>query len=374
VSEHAAPTPRVAVVLTQLGYGGAERQTVELLRRIVDSSWRPRLVACLSEHLQPYGPELEALGYRLEVFPRTGSFDAGRLWRLRRLLRGEGIGLVHAVHLLASGYAALATGFGRRPPMLPTVRGARPVRGRLRRAVYRRMIRRSPITLVNSESGRRVLAEDLSVPAERLQVVPNGLDFEALDQRAGDGRARLELGIPAGAPVVLYVGKDAPVKDVPRLVRVLGRVLERRPEAHSIVVGHGLDAAARARLAPRLPAERAHWLGARGDVPALMAEADALVLTSRSEGCPNVVLEALALGTPVVSGDVGDVRLIVGEDLSELVVPRDRDQEYVDALGKVLGQRDAYAGRARKRRPELERRFGMEAMVSRTLEAWERLV
>lgn len=366
--------PRVAVVLTQLGYGGAERQTAELLRRLVGSAWEPALVICLSEHLEPYGPELCRLGYRLEVLPRSGSFDAARLWRLRRLLVRERIGLVHAVHLLASGYVALATGFGRRVPMLPTIRGARRAKGRLRRAVYRRMLRRCPVTLVNSQSGRRTVAEDLRVPAERMAVVPNGLDFAELDRRAAEGEPlRAELGAPDDAPVLLYVGKHAPVKDVPRLMRVLASVLDRHPRAHAVLAGPGLDPDRAADLGAALPLERTHWLGPRDDVPRLMAGADVLVLTSRSEGCPNVVLEALALGTPTVSGDVGDVRDILGDPLSELVVPRDRDDAYGAALDRVLSDRRRHAALAGNRRPELERRFGMEAMVAATVETWSRL-
>jgi glycosyltransferase involved in cell wall biosynthesis len=362
------------VVLTQLGYGGAERQTVELLRRLAGGPWQPELVVCLSEDLEPHGPLLREMGYRLEVLPRRGSFDPARVWRLRALLARERIDLVHAVHLLASGYVALATRFGRKPPMLPTVRGARRVRGALRRAVYRRMIRRSPVTLVNSEQGKRILAADLGVPEDRLEVVPNGIDFEALDRAASGADPRPGLGIPAGAPLVLYVGKNAPVKDVPRLVRVLGELLARHPEAHAVVAGHGLDSAAGVALGPNLPGDRAHWLGPRSDVPLLLASADALLLTSRSEGCPNVVLEALALGTPVVSGDVGDVRGMVGEQLAELIVPPDRDEAYAAALDRVLGDPGAFGRRAAERRPELERRFGTRAMVQRTIALWQRLV
>jgi glycosyltransferase involved in cell wall biosynthesis len=373
VTSGSAERPRIAVVLTQLGFGGAERQTVELLRRLVDDPWRPSLVVCLSEHLEPYGPVLCELGYRVEVLPRRSSFDAARLWRLRRLLERERTSLVYPVHLLASGYVALATGFGRRLPMLPTVRGARPVRGALRRVVYRRMIRRSPVTLVNSQRGKQVLVADLGVPAERIEVVPNGMDFAALEHEAKGPDPRPGLGIPEQAPLVLYVGKNAPVKDVPRLVRVLGLLLARHPEAHAAIAGHGLDAETGAALGPRLPAERTHWLGPRGDVPALLRGADALLLTSRSEGCPNVVLESLALGTPVVSGDVGDVRGMLGEALAELVVPPEKDEAYTDALERVLAEPAAYARRAAERRPELERRFGTPAMVEATVALWRRL-
>ena len=150
--------PRIAVVFTQLGLGGAERQHFLLLRRLAERNhpWRPALVACLSEDLDPYGPALEALGYRLVVLPRRGSFDLGRLARLRRLLRAEGIDLCHAVHLLASGYCWLAARGGG-PVVLPTIRGGVTGRGRLRRFLYAVAFTRSPLILANSERGREAL-------------------------------------------------------------------------------------------------------------------------------------------------------------------------------------------------------------------------
>lgn len=370
--------PRIAVVLTQLGYGGAEKQMVEVLRRVVGGDLEPCLVVCLSEHLEPYGPVLRELGYRIDVLSRTGSFDVGRLLRLRALLRAERIDLVHGVHLLASGYCALATGFGRRPRLVPTVRGARPVKGWLRRVVYRRMIARCPFTLVNSQRGLEVICADLGVPGERLTVVPNGTDFdglaEAAAQAGGRDGWRRTLGIPAAAPLVAYVGKDAPVKNIPRMVRVLAAWLARRPEAYAVIAGTGLGGDAASRFGGGLPAGRVHWLGTRSDVPALLAASDVVLLTSNSEGCPNVVIESLALGTPVVSGDVGDVRAIVGDDLAPLIVAPDDVSAYVEALDAVVKDPAAWRQRALARRPALEERFGMTAMVRSTTATWHHLL
>jgi glycosyltransferase involved in cell wall biosynthesis len=367
-------TPRVAAVLTQLGFGGAERQTVALLRRLAGTDWAPALVVCLSEDLEPYGPELEALGYRLDVLPRRGSFDLLRLLRLRRLLRRERIELVHAVHLLASGYCALATRWGRGPRLLPTVRGTVVRPGPLRRAIYRRMFRRCPRTLVNSQRGARFLVEHLGAPAARLAVVPNGVDFDALVRRAASPCLRAELGLPEEAVVVGYVGKDSRVKNVPRFLEIVRRLQARRDGLHAVLIGTHLDEPARARLAPDLPPARVHFLGPRGDVPALLAEMDALVLTSNSEGSPNIVLEALALGVPVVSSDVGDVAaMIPSADLGAVVPPADVDA-YVSCLDALLARRRDVHAAAPATRGWLDERYGLDAMVRRTTDLWREVL
>ncbi|UCF67083.1 MAG: hypothetical protein JSV80_15070 [Acidobacteriota bacterium] len=68
---------RVAIVVSQLGYGGAERQTALLLERLVDHPLRPALVCCLSDQLEPYGSQLESLGYRVVPLARSRSLDLG---------------------------------------------------------------------------------------------------------------------------------------------------------------------------------------------------------------------------------------------------------------------------------------------------------
>ncbi len=363
------------MVFTQLGLGGAERQHFLLLRRLAERNhpWRPVVVACLSEDLDPYGPALEKLGYRLRVLPRRGSFDLGRLLRLRRLFRQEHVHLCHAVHLLASGYCWLAARGGG-PLVLPTIRGGVSGRGRLRRLLYALAFSRSPVVLANSDRGREVLEQAWGVPAGTVEVIPNGFDFEEIARSAAAPVLRRERGIPRDAPVVLYVGKHTPVKNVPRLAAALRLAMERKPALHAVVAGIGLGEEARANTFRDLPAARLHLLGPRPDVPALLGDADAFLLTSNSEGFPNVVVEALAAGVPVVSTAVGDVPRIVRDGLTGRIVTSGTPEDLAAALLEVLAGREAYAARVREDLPRLAARYGLDAMVDRTLAAWARLL
>jgi len=367
-------TPRVAVVLTQLGYGGAERQAVELLRALAARPERPSLVVCLSDDLVPYGKVVRELGYRLEVLPRRGSFDLARLRRLRRLLRDEAIDLVHAVHLLASSYAWLAARPGGVPAVLPSVRGAVAGPGAVRSWLYRRMFRSCPYALVNSRRGARFMEESLGVPREKIAVIANGIDFAALRAAARPGSLRSELGLPEDAPLVAYVGKDSRVKNVPRAVQVVRRILDTEPNTHAAFVGGGLDESARARLLPDLPAARVHLLGHRDEIATVLADADLLLLTSDSEGCPNVVLEALALGTPVVSGDVGDVAEMVGGGAAGAVVPRGEVEAYSAAALGILADPERARQAAAAEGPRLEAEYGLSSMVEATLGLWRKVL
>lgn len=173
----------------------------------------------------------------------------------------------------------------------------------------------------------RALADEvaaLGVDRARIAIVMNGVDAELF--RPGDrAAARAALGLPAGAPIALYVGNLKESKGVLDLAAAFERVAARRPDAHLVVVGGGDARAALTAVASRLGG-RMHVIGPRPltDVPAFMAACDVLVLASWAEGTPNVVLEALAAGRRVVGTAVGGIPdLIADPALGELVPPRD---------------------------------------------------
>lgn len=365
---------RLAVVLSQLGLGGAERQTLLLLRKLAGSARAPCLVLCLSEHVNPYGEEIRALGYPLAVCPRRSSFDIGRLRWLRHTFAREKIDLVHAVHLLASGYCWLARRGIRGQRLLPTVRGAVVHPIWFKRLIYRRMLRVCPTTLVNSQRGATFVTRHFGAPPERIVVVPNGIDFAALREQARGGDMRRHLGLAPDTSVLGYVGRDAPVKNVPRLIELARRLLPRHEQLHFVLVGPLLGKKDKDRLAPDLPPERVHFLGPRSDVPALLREFTALVLTSNTEGCPNVVLEALGLGTPVVSADVGDVAHMIRQGKSGFTVMSGDLSEYEGALERILADPIRFRAQTDNLAPTLETDYGLDSMVERTVEIWEHLL
>lgn len=358
---------RIAIVVTQLGWGGAETQTMALLRSIRGTEWAPTLVVSLSPATEPYGRQIEEMGYRLAVLPRRSSYDLQRVLELRRMLRRDAIDLVHAVGLLASGYSWLAA-MGRSTRVLPGVRGTVVSAGPLRTYLYRRMFAGSPVALANSMRGAEFVSTHFGATRQRVIVVANGVDFEALRKSASEGDVRRERGIPNGAPVIAFVGKDSAVKNVPAFMRILRQIVNDSAGPHALIIGHGLDETARTRLAPDLPAQFVHFLGPRADVPALLAQADVLVSTSNSEGCPNVVLEALGVGTPVVAPDVGDIGTML-PDRSTLVPSADT-ADYVGVIKAVLADLPAVRTRVRTHWPTLERRFGLQRCVEETLNVW----
>jgi glycosyltransferase involved in cell wall biosynthesis len=149
------------------------------------------------------------------------------------------------------------------------------------------------------------------VPREKIRVIHNGVDLDAyagIRDRA-DGAIRAELGIPAAAPLVAGIGRLHPDKGFEFFVEAAHSVLAVVPEAHFIIAGAGdspdYERALRARITELGLADRLHLAGFRTDVPSILAESDVFALTSRSEGGPYVLIEAMACGCACVASRCG---------------------------------------------------------------------
>jgi glycosyltransferase involved in cell wall biosynthesis len=152
-------------------------------------------------------------------------------------------------------------------------------------------------------------------------VILNGVDVPSgVEVSEWRRRIRQQLGIGPSCEVVVYVGNLRPEKDPECLAAAFDRILSERRDASVLLIGRAPAGAERTSGVKAIEAmPRVRFLGEVPDPRPFLCVADALVLSSRSEGCPTVVVEALACGVPVASTDVGDLREIVGE--AGVIVP-----------------------------------------------------
>ncbi len=330
-------------------------RTVSELARLADVHVLcPIAVYPSSRWLQPrsYRPSRAQQGYKAgepaatyleyRTLPLLGrpvnGLLSGRVMRSAlALLRPD---VVLAYWLYPEGWGAV---WAARKLGIPVVLGARgsdlrrpgdPVSARL----ARRALRKAAFAITVSEDLRRI-AIQAGVPAERVRSIPNGCDlrvFRPTDKLA----ARQELGLDREAQAVLFVGRLAEVKGVDVLLAAAERALPRCPALQIWLVGDG-------PLRPRLEKQvrgllrdRVHFVGAVAPdrVARWMAAADIVCLPSRSEGCPNAVIEALACGRPVVASNVGGIPELVDESCAILAAPGDPEQ-LAEAIAQALARR-----------------------------------
>lgn len=338
--------PRLGFVIGQLDWGGSERQ-LYLLARELSRQGDHVSVACLSGRIDPYGLRLRREGIDLQVLQRKGSWDWSRVRDLRRWVRRNGLAAVCTFGEHTAVYTELARWPSRsRPRTSVFVRRSASSLSGMRRMLAARAARRAGSVCANSEAGVRYARERLGLSSVEIPTVRNLVPTELLQANVDRSDVRRTLGVGDDVPLVVYVGRDAPAKDIPTLCRVLAILEQGQAGFRALVVGHGLD---RPPGGSGLGGGNVTWLGVREDAQRILAASDIVLLTSRSEGTPNVVLEAMALGRAVVSTDVGDVRDMLAPPGGGVVVPPGDPQAAATAVTALLKD----AGR--------RRRLGMEA-------------
>jgi glycosyltransferase involved in cell wall biosynthesis len=219
--------------------------------------------------------------------------------------------------------------------------------------------------VVNSERGRQLVTAECHVPFDFVSLVPNGLNLDRVRQGV-PGSFRGQFGIPRDVPLVAYVGRNAKVKNIPRLLAVVRRVLSEQTSVHFVIAGEGLDDTIVAGTALERE-RRLHCVGAVDDVPSLLCDTSVLLLTSDSEGLPNVVLEAMAVGVPIVAPAVGDLPGAVPSSCG-ILVPPDVDK-LANAVVKSLATK--VSSNCTRLAPEhIARTWSTETMAKRTIAVW----
>jgi len=363
---------RVAYVIGGLGKGGAEYQLVELLRHLDRRHVAPTVVSLSADG--HWAAAIRALGIPVVQIPQRHRLEPRRLWRLRQLLRELRPDVLHTILWSGNSYGRLAAlGLG-----IPVVVAAeRNVihRPGWQRAMERLLDRSTTAYLTNADAIVDELTGPGGLPSAKMHVVHNGVDLDefpsfVLDRAPG----RRRLGFAPDRRLVAQVGRLELQKDYPTYVAAMALVAEYEPDVDFLIVGDGSERAAIEAAVGRAGiGDRTRFLGLRHDVPALLTAVDVMVLASRWEGMPNVVIEAMAIGAATVATDVGACRTLLGDGAGRLVRVGDH-AAIAAAVRDLLGDRavrEAIAARARRR---VEDELSTTRMAAETVGLYDRLL
>jgi glycosyltransferase involved in cell wall biosynthesis len=246
--------------------------------------------------------------------------------------------LIFSVFLYPDGYAALQIGKALSIPVVAMSIGSdiNNIGDRISAMHTRRTLREVDFLVTVSDDLRRK-AVLMGAPAEKTRAIVNGCDLSVFHIR-DRSEARQKLDINLDSQVVVYIGRMDVKKGLRELIEAAAALHRDRPNLHVYLVGEGPDR-------PLIDADiQAHDAGSyvhalRGcapdDVAVWMAAGDLVTLPSYMEGCPNVVLEALACGRPVVATRVGGIPEIMSDECGRLVSPR-QAAELAQGLASVL--------------------------------------
>lgn len=354
---------RILYIIGQLAPNGAELQLVRLLEGLDKATFR--CYVCSLWPILDLAPEVERTGAIIVPIFKRWQFDVSVSFRLARFIRKEKIDIVHC-------FLPTANLWGRLGGVLA---GARVVVSERNMETWkpwywlwldRLLARYTSMILTNAEAIKRFVISSTKIEPGRVRVIYNLVNparFTSIDPTA----LRSELGIEQKMRVITSIGRLEEQKDFRTFLAACAMVRERTGSLpiKILIVGQGSLRKELERLAQALGiAGETVFLDWRKDIETVLAITDIFVLTSIREGLPNVILEAMAAGKPVVASDVGGIPDAVLDGLTGFLVSPQNVSGFAEALSRLLNDADEAAAMGRRGQTRACEMFTEDRMLS----------
>ncbi|MEM6284207.1 MAG: glycosyltransferase family 4 protein [Chloroflexota bacterium] len=365
---------RVMRIIARLNIGGPSIHVALLTQRLPADVYETRLVVgslsadegdmtyyARERNVEPVVvPEL-----RREISP-VNDFQV--LQAMRRLIREYQPDVVHTHTAKAGFIGRLAARLEGVPVIVHTFHGHvfrgyfGPLKTRLFISLERMAARWADTIITLTNSLRRELVEDYGITSKgHITVLPLGLDLHPfVVAKRKSGKFLRGWNLPTDAPIIGHVGRMAPVKNQRLYFDAAKLVLEQKPDAHVVLIGEGEDSEMLHSYVKEIGiADRVTFTGWQKDTAAVYADLDVKVISSRNEGTPVTLIEALAAGCPVVSTDVGGVRELLDGGVFGRLVPDGDARAMADAILETLDNPPA----PETAREAMINRYGIDRLV-----------
>jgi glycosyltransferase involved in cell wall biosynthesis len=321
-----------------------------------------------------------AKGLTFYEITERGKFDPSVLRTIRDIVTRHDINLIHSHDYKSDLFAYLVRKWlwRRRIALISTAHAwvILGPRGEFYRKLDLKLMKRFDHLIAVSHA-TKVEMVDAGVPEDIITVIHNGIDTEAWAPARANGNIRQELKLSPPTPVVGYVGRISPEKDLETWLRAAALVADSIPAARFVLVGDGRDGNTRDRL-ERLAVslgigDRVFFAGYRHNLLPAYAAFDIFLLSSRREGLPNSLLEAMAMSVPVVTTDVAGAKELVMDGRTGFVVPQG-DVEGIARAVTILADDDCMRKQmGQASRDRIEQEFSFSRRIERIEDLYEQI-
>ncbi|MCK4262308.1 glycosyltransferase [bacterium] len=351
--------------------GGTEKNIIALVTHLDKDRYESKVVA-----LMPGGElinKLRGYGIRAECLGMRNKFDLGAIFKLYRLIKNSKINILHTYLFHANILGRIVGRLVGVPVIISSIR----VMERRRYHLWidwltNRMV---DVETCVCEAVRNFTIEKGKIRADKLVTIPNAIDVQQYELNMDIEQKKMELGIELNYPILGVAGRLHKQKGHIYLLKAMLRIMREYPRAVLLVMG---DGPLRTKLTivcyKSLINNQLKFLGLRQDIKEIMALLDVFILPSLWEGMPNVLLEAMALGKPIVATRVGGVEELIEDGVSGALVPPADEEALAGAVIHILARPDKGRGLGKVARKEAERRFPVEDMVGETEKLYGRLL
>lgn len=323
---------KILQIIPTLDQSGAEKQLALLASNLSRDQFEVRV--CALTRGGYYEPMLRAAGIEVAIVGKRFKCDPVSFWRLRQAIAGFRPDVVHTWLFAANSYGRIAARWAGRPRVVAAERCVDSWKRSDQLLLDRLLAGWTDAIVVNSQAVAAFYQKS-GIPAEKLRVIRNAVE------PAAEGSERnavlAELGIAPETPVIGFVGRLWPQKRVQDLIWATDILKIAGWKLRLLIVGDGPRRTALERFARNLElGETVQFLGHRADAQRLLGALDVVVLPSKFEGMPNVVLEAMRLGKPVIATRIAGMDEVVADGQTGLLVPPQKPFELARAIRRLL--------------------------------------
>ncbi|MBI1299297.1 glycosyltransferase [bacterium] len=375
---------KVIFVINGLGTGGAERSLAEMLPRFVQAGIHPILL-CFYHRAEGVEDAVMAQGYDVRFCADH------RLWQrvatLRRLIQQEKPNIVHTALFEANLVGRLAC-IGLDVKLLNSLVNTPYTARRANNIASQKLMLVRWIDAITArylgahfhaitEAVKWDAVETLKIPADRIDVVERGRNVERLGTPSPERRmaARRKLGFDEGDQILVNVARQEYQKGQSYLLDALSQLQETHPRLTLLIIGRNgaVSDALQAQHARLNLGDRVRFLGHRDDVPDILSAADLFVFPSLWEGLGGALLEAMALGLPIVASDIPVLREVVEADGNAMLVEPASASALAIAISRLLNDPQRVQQFSSRSQSIFQDRFRLETISERMVDLYRKL-
>ncbi len=368
---------KLLFILRDLGFGGAERQIVELCQGLDKNQFQVTVILFFYEN--GYLSELKDTGVEVIVLATKANYKWAALPKLLRILKTRQFACIQTMLPIGNFLGGLAVRMSGQGPVIGSLRNANPFSWLdifcLMDTIALNLF--SDVVVANSKSGQRMGIKNYRLPESKIKVIRNGRNFNQKSIEVNHESFKQELGIPEGQVVIAAIGRITRQKGYPYLleaVRIL--VKERKQAVCLLIVGKAEESmkAVEKKIKKDQLESSVLLLGVRQDVPKILAVTDVFVLASLWEGIANVLLEAMVAQVPIVASDIEPNREVLEHEKSGLLVTPQNPTAIADAVERIIKDWHLAQELTANAFQVAQQQFSLEQMVSAYTRLYAELV
>lgn len=368
---------RVLELIHTLETGGAQKVIVNLIRGINKERF-DITTACLQKK-GPVFDEIKTLGTKVSHVPKKSRCDVQIVSRLQKFITDGKFDIVHTHNFSAGlwGRLAVLRVKKNRPALVHTEHGRRGNIAGWRKYISCHLAKKTDLIIAVSDETRKYLIQKVGLPPDKIIVLKNGIDINHLLAKKDDEVSAINsiLESDPDARFIVNVSALTEVKDHATLLRAFKILKQRVNHAYLLLVGDGHLRLDLQKLALSLEINNdVHFLGERHDIAAILNKCDIFVLSSRNEGHPISLLEAMGMGVVPVATDVGGIPELIENTVNGLTVPPGEPSLLADAIRIALENPNLYHEWSVKSREIVFSEYTAEIMAKNHEDVYSKLI